>query len=255
MRQNVRIQDKLKTIPSKDSSYSDKQLTKVGIYFGIVFVILLIGIASWQIVDRFGNSLSMIDQLGFLALAYFCLWIFVKTYFNGTIWDVMFNNLNGKKGENLIAKSLSENFDDSYTYMRNVTLPNHKIGDIDGLLINSKEIVIIEIKYYTGEYIIKDGNFYKLRGSHQRYFEPFHGPIKQAEKQKSALTEYLKQKGFTPHIRVFVALAHGKVIGIHNPHIYVLNNDNLILKLKEEFASTVHLQNQSVEEIEKLLQY
>lgn len=254
MRQNVRIQNKLKTIPSKDRSYSEKRLTKVGIYFGFIIIILLIGIASWQIVDRFGNSLSMIDQLGFLALAYFCLWIFIKTYFNGTIWDVMFNNLKGKKGENLIADCLSKNFDDSYTYLRNITLPGNKIGDIDGLLINSKEVVIIEVKYYTGKYIIKDGTFHILKGSYPSPFGLTHDPIKQAERQKSALTDYLKQKGFTPHIRTFVALAHGKVVGIDGPtSVYVLNNDNLILKLKEEFASTVNLPDQPVEEIVAVL--
>jgi hypothetical protein len=254
MRQNVRIQDKLKTIPSKDRSYGDKQLTKVGIYFGIVFVILLIGIASWQIVDRFGNNLSIIDRLGFLSLAYFSLWIFYKSFSDGTLLDILVNNLKGKKGEDLIADCLSKNFNDSYTYIRNVILPDSKIGDIDGLLINSKEIVIIEVKYYTGEFIIKDGNFSKVINSRHYPFKLTHDPIKQAEKQKSALTEYLKQKGFTPHIRAFVALAHGKVINIQNSHIYVLNKENIIQKIKEEFASTANLQDQSVEEIVGVLQ-
>jgi hypothetical protein len=255
MRQNVRIQNKLKTIPSKNRSYSEKQLTKVAIYFGFIIIILLIGIASWQIVDRFGNSLSMIDQLGFLALSYFCLWIFIKTIFDDTIWDVIVNNIKGKKGKDLIAKCLSESFDDSYTYLRNVSLPDHKIGDIDGLLINSKEIVIIEVKYYTGKYIIKDGTFHILKGSYPSPFGLTHDPIKQAERQKSALTEYLNQKSFHPHIRAFVVLAHGKVVGIDGPTtFYVLNKDNLIPKLKEEFASTVHLPDQSVEEIVEVLQ-
>ncbi len=225
-------------------------IANVDIYTGIVIIILLIGTVSWLIVIRFGNSISITDQFGFLALAYFCLWIFFKTIFDDNIWDVMVNNIKGKKGEDLIAKCLSENFDDSYTYLRNITLPDDKIGDIDGLLINSKEIVIIEVKYFTGKFKIKDGIFHKLKGS---YLSPFglpHDPIKQAERQRLALTEYLNQKGFHPHIRPFVALAHGKVVGIDGPtSIYVLSNDNLIPKLKEEFASTVNLPNQSAEEI------
>ncbi|MHB1316911.1 MAG: nuclease-related domain-containing protein [Minisyncoccota bacterium] len=224
----------MKIIPYQ-KSYSSRQLRKIAKYVGLIFIILLLSTFAWLV--SFNEQLDVIYRILVLAFAYLGIWIFYKYSFDHI--DPFVNNLFGKEGESIIELALKNSFDDSYTYIKNYKIPNTKIGDIDGLLISPNEIIIIEVKFYSGVFEIINGIFYKFHKKPYPDFFP-HNPIKQVERQKDCLTSFLKEKGLEVHIRDVVVLAHGRVKNIQGPTgVYVLNKDNLVDFIRKE-TSAIH---------------
>lgn len=223
----------MKTIQSQ-SSYSTLRLKKLGKQTIVAFIVLLVGTLAWLVLQYVGNQLNIIYKALLLFIAYFGLYFFFKETNNKYI-DEVYNNFMGTRGENLIEKLLKDNFDDSYTYIRNYVVSDSKIGDIDGLLIGPNEIVIIEVKYYYGSFEILNGEFYKIRKRSQYHL--WHNPIRQVERQKEALIDFLKVNGLNINVRAFVVLASGGISDIKGPTgIYVLNKNNFVDFIKKEMS-------------------
>jgi hypothetical protein len=122
----------------------------------------------------------------------------------------------GKEGENKVLQILEESLDDNFTYITNYVIPNTRIGDIDGLLIGPKGIVILEIKNYAGIFRISGGDMYrKLKGDVFKLYKK--NPFKQIKKQKEYLDKFLHEKGIDVKITPIVVLVYGKIEKITGP--------------------------------------
>jgi len=100
--------------------------------------------------------------------------------------DKVMGFLFGQMGENKVTSVLKNHLDDSYTYIRNYKIPNFG-GDIDGILITPRKIILVEVKTYTGKYKVVDGKFYKIYRNGSTYMLP-RSPIEQVIKQQGAGT-------------------------------------------------------------------
>jgi hypothetical protein len=122
----------------------------------------------------------------------------------------------GKEGENKVLQILEESLDDNFTYITNYVIPNTRIGDIDGLLIGPKGIIILEIKNYAGIFRISGRDIYrKLRGNVFKLYKK--NPFKQIKKQKEYLDKFLHEKGINMKITPIVVLVYGKIETITGP--------------------------------------
>jgi hypothetical protein len=122
----------------------------------------------------------------------------------------------GKEGENKVLQILEESLDDNFTYITNYVIPNTRIGDIDGLLIRPKGIIILEIKNYAGIFRISGGDMYrKIKGDVFKLYKK--NPFKQIKKQKEYLDKFLHEKGIDVKITPIVVLVYGKIEKITGP--------------------------------------
>lgn len=218
------------------TSYSSQKIKKHITYAIALIFILLFSLITFSVVEHLGKDMNIVYRYSLIVLAYIALGIFY-IFTRHKYIDEFFNNLMGKKGENLIAEILKTNFDDSYTYIRNYEIPNCKIGDIDGILISSNEIIILEVKYYTGDFEILKGEFYKF-SKRGKLYRTCHNPIRQAQQQKESLVSYLDTKGFNVPMRALVVLASGNIKSIQGvTYVYVLNENNLVSFIKKEIQS------------------
>lgn len=216
------------------TSYSSLRLKSLGIRAALIGLVLALSTCTWLVLNHYSDDLSLYYRLPLLIISY--VGIGVLYYYSRPKYvDEVFNNFIGKRGEDQIATLLQQHFDDSYTYIRNYVIPQTRIGDIDGLLINSKEVIIIEIKYYSGEFEIINGVFFKCKKN--RLYRLWNNPINQVEKQKNHLVALLKQRGLDMHVKTFVALAHGRVKNIKgHTGVYVLTKDNLVDIIQKEIV-------------------
>jgi hypothetical protein len=131
----------------------------------------------------------------------------------------------GKEGENKVLQILEESLDDNFTYITNYVIPNTRIGDIDGLLIGPKGIVILEIKNYAGIFRISGEDMYrKLKGDVYRLYKK--NPFEQIMKQKEYLDKFLYEKGINIKITPIVVLVYGKINAITGPTKVLITEAN-----------------------------
>jgi hypothetical protein len=131
----------------------------------------------------------------------------------------------GKEGENKVLQILEESLDDNFTYITNYVIPNTRIGDIDGLLIGPKGIVILEIKNYAGIFRISGEDMYrKLKGDVYRLYKK--NPFEQIMKQKEYLDKFLYEKGIDVKITPIVVLVYGKINAITGPTKVLITEAN-----------------------------
>ena len=122
----------------------------------------------------------------------------------------------GREGENKVLQMLEESLDDNFIYITNYVIPNTRIGDIDGLLIGPKGIIILEIKNYAGIFRISGGDMYrKIKGDIFKLYKK--NPFKQIKKQKEYLEKFLHEKGIDVKITPIVVLIYGKIEKITGP--------------------------------------
>ena len=134
----------------------------------------------------------------------------------------------GKEGEESVLNMLSKTLDDNYIYIPNYTIPNTRIGDIDGLLIGPKGIIIIEIKNWDGYFRISGPDVYrKLRGAIFKLYKK--SPFKQIARQGQYLAKFLKENGIYMKIIPLVVLVYGRIASISGKTgIFITEENNLI---------------------------
>lgn len=168
-----------------------------------------------------------------LICGIFCFWV-VKDLFD-PLMDRIHEAWSGKEGEAVVAKILSETLDNNYTYVKNYLIPNTRIGDIDGLLIGPKGLILIEVKNYQGVFRIAGNDVLRrLRGDIYKLYRK--SPFKQTERQQEYLAKYLKGKGIIIPIHAVIALVSGKISAISGETgLFIAEAQNLtnyVFKLK-----------------------
>lgn len=128
----------------------------------------------------------------------------------------------GILGENNIQQILEQHLSDEYLYIKNYTVPNTFIGDIDGILIGPKGIILIEVKNWLGEFLIRWKSFLNTQTGSRR------SPYKQIENQEKVLSYYLRSKGIQEKPQKLLVLVGGSVKSIQGKTgTYTLELQNL----------------------------
>lgn len=187
-------------------SYSSKNLRKLT-PIAIAWLGILLFLAILLILTPF---VGFLREYWFIILAI----TFLLSYFSKDHIDTLVDNIKsfrfGKEGEDRVIEELKKTLDDSYIYVTNYQIPNTRIGDIDGLLIGPKGIIIIEVKNFSGVFRFAGEDMYKrVRGDIYRYFRK--NPIWQINRQREYLGKFLKEKGIDIKPSAIVVMAGGKI--------------------------------------------
>jgi hypothetical protein len=119
----------------------------------------------------------------------------------------------GKEGEDAVIEELKKTLDDNYVYVTNYQIPNTKIGDIDGLLICPKGILVLEVKNYVGVFRISgDDMLRRLRGDIYKLYR--RSPFQQVIRQTKYLDKFFKDNGVNVRVLPIVVLVTGKISAI-----------------------------------------
>ena len=84
---------------------------------------------------------------------------------------------------------------------------NQSLFQIDCLLIFQKQIYLLEIKNYEGEFVLKDGGFYTVSSNRQ-----IRNPIQQLERSKILLEQFLRKNGFSIPIQSYVVFVNNTFV-------------------------------------------
>lgn len=140
--------------------------------------------------------------------------------------DKVKNFQDGIQGEDEVLKVLNESLSDDYYYIKNFLIPNTMIGDIDGLIVCPKGIILLEIKNYKGRFRFSGQDlFKKIKDNIYRLFGK--SPVRQVHMQKDCLQKFLNDKNFSANIIPFVVMVDGKVenySGTQGIFISTINN-------------------------------
>jgi len=187
-------------------SYSKQELKKLLpkglIILGIIVIISLIFLIS-PVIPVFKQYIWIIVFI--VLLAFFIL----KPAINKLFRNIGFLRY-GKQGEDEVKNILQETLDDNYTYIPNYIIPNTRIGDIDGLLISPKGILVLEIKNYAGIFRISGSDLYRKR-SRDIFQLYYRNPFTQIKRQRDYLEKFLKEGGIDMRVMAIVVLVVGKI--------------------------------------------
>ncbi len=151
--------------------------------------------------------------------------ILIKYLFSSNFSEYKFKY--GKEGEEKVQQILAESLNNDYIYVPNYIIPNTKIGDIDGLLISPKGIIILEIKNYVGIFRASGNDLYRKLGKYifKLYYK---NPFQQVLRQKEYLGKFLKEKGINLPIIPIVVLVEGKLQTTKKYEVFITEDINLI---------------------------
>ncbi len=204
-------------------SYSEQMMRRLGKPLLIILIILAV-IFVLGIVQMFTPALQKYD-LAFLVVL-IVIFVALKNPIEDLI-DEYKDYIYGKEGEEYVEKILSETLNDEYSYIRNYIIPNTRIGDIDGLLVGPKGIIVIEVKNYAGVFRISGGDMYRrLRGDIYKLYRK--SPFRQTIQQRDYLKRFLREKNFDVPIAALIVLVDGKISSISGEtKIFVIEPEKL----------------------------
>jgi len=171
---------------------------------------------------------AMKQYLWGIAITVVIVFVLVRKH-SDSLFENIGNFKKGKRGEDEVAAMLKENLDDNYTCVENYMIPNARIGDIDGLLIGPKGVVILEVKNYQGVFRISGPDLYRRnRGDNYTLYKK--SPFIQATRQKNYLSKYFKDKciGDVP-VKAIVIFPEAKISSINGETgVFVTENNKLV---------------------------
>lgn len=199
-------------------SYSSVMLRKLWppalVFLALMASIFLITFVLPIFVKSLGNNWWVLLIVGLIALRY------SLNKFDFII-DTLHGFYYGRAGEEKVIETLENTLDDSYTHIANYLIPNTRIGDIDGILVGPKGIVILEVKNYVGVFRISGDDMYRrLKGDIYKLYRK--SPFKQTIRQKECLTKFLKDKGLDTRVLATIVLVSGKITHINGePGVFI----------------------------------
>jgi hypothetical protein len=216
----------MKTIKSQESYSSEKLHKLLPIAWAILIYLVLVLIALIL------TSIIPALQRYFLGMVISAsiVFIFMKKF--DPFFEKVGNFIKGKRGEDKVAVMLKENLDDSYTYIENYMIPNARIGDIDGLLIGPKGVIILEVKNYQGVFRISGPDLYRRnRGDNYTLYK--RSPFAQTIRQKNYLSKHFKNNGLIDMpIKMIVVFPEAKISSISGETgVFITENDKLINRI------------------------
>ena len=123
----------------------------------------------------------------------------------------------GAAGEDHVTQAIRNVLDERWTLFRNLMLPNSNNGDIDIVLVGPGGIWALEVKTYTGNYIVRDGSYYK-ESRNGLWYKQKRGPGAQLYENAGALRDYLVLQGITCRncVKRVVVMAGESKVYVHS---------------------------------------
>ncbi len=128
---------------------------------------------------------------------------------------------------------------------------NQSLFQIDCLLIFKQQIYLLEIKNYEGEFVLKDGEWFKVSGNRQ-----IRSPIQQLDRSKILLEQFLRKNGFSFTVLPYVVFVNDTFMLYEAPvnlpvvfpaqqlkFIHKLNNITSSLVQKHQQLATILVDN------------
>jgi hypothetical protein len=156
---------------------------------------------------------------------------FARKYFDPFL-EVVGDFRKGKRGEEKVLTMLKESLDNDYTYVENYIIPNTRIGDIDGLLIGPKGVIVLEVKNYQGTFRVSGSDLYRRnRGDNHTLYRK--SPFAQAIRQKNYLLKHFKDKGISNvSVRAVVVFPEARLSSINGEiGVFVTENYKLVNRI------------------------
>lgn len=145
--------------------------------------------------------------------------ILILTNLKNDIEDALYEQkiyYKGEKGEEIITEVLKRSLDHRFIYIKNYSLPNVERGDIDGLILGPKGIIVLEVKNYFGEFRISGSDLYRKTRKWLTYKLYPKSPIRQVLKQAYFLRQILKDKNIDVKIIPIVVFVNGRIESIQD---------------------------------------
>jgi nuclease-like protein len=123
----------------------------------------------------------------------------------------------GAAGEDNVTKAILNVLDERWIMFRNLMLPNSNNGDIDIVLVGPGGIWALEVKTYTGNYIVRNGSYYK-ESRNGLWYKQKRGPGAQLYENAGALRDYLMLQGITSRncVKRAVVMAGESNVYVHS---------------------------------------
>lgn len=123
----------------------------------------------------------------------------------------------GAAGEENVMQAILHVLDERWTMFRNLMLPNSNNGDIDIVLVGPGGIWALEVKTYTGNYIVRNGSYYK-ESRNGLWYKQKRGPGAQLYENAGALRDYLMLQGITCRncVKRVVVMAGESKVYVHS---------------------------------------
>lgn len=205
-------------------SYLTKELEKIGNKPTIILLLLLVfllifvftGVFSLVPLPEFLKFLEPVKKF-FPSIAIFFLIVFLLFSILGgfeyldSLIDKLDSLIKGEEGENRVINFLKRHLSDKYVYIKNYELSNIETGDIDGILIGPKGIILLEIKNYHGLFRVSGQELYRKERGKMRYKLYYKNPIRQILEREFFLNELLKDNNINIKTIPIVVFVNGKI--------------------------------------------
>jgi len=142
--------------------------------------------------------------------------------------DSIYKFRKGQRGEDSVVNALTQFLGDEYIYIPNYIIPNSRIGDMDGLIIGPKGVIILEIKNWEGIFRISGRDVYRrLRADIYKLYRK--NPFVQVYRCNESLRKLLAYKGMNTRVIPVVVLVSGKISAITGKtEIYITEVEKLV---------------------------
>lgn len=147
------------------------------------------------------------NVLASLVFALFYIFVVYKNSDRKELFHQLQSFTKGIDGEKQVRALLKKNLNDEYTYLPNYVIPKTFVGDIDGLLVGPKGVIIIEVKNWFGSFLVQSGNIYRKSNPDAQLKNPFIQVARQAE----ALEDFLKANQQSVPMRKLIVLINGNL--------------------------------------------
>lgn len=167
----------------------------------IMVVGFLVGVVAPVFIFPWSNVLVA------LVCALFYIFAVYKNTDRRALYHQLQSFTKGIDGEKQVRALLEHNLNNEYTYLPNYVIPKSFVGDIDGLLIGPKGVIIIEVKNWVGSFFVQSGNIYRK----YRHNTPLSNPFVQVLRQAEALESFLTANQQSVSVRKLIVLVNGKL--------------------------------------------
>ena len=201
-----------KSYSQKKHEIINKKIIFVLIIF-FIFVLLIIGGACYYLTKK-PVFLKSIDKfLPYIFVILILIIFYLKSHLEDLFYEIKIL-YKGEEGEDKVINLLKRFLDHRYIYIANYNLPNIETGDIDGLIIGPKGLIVLEIKNYPGVFRIGGLDLYRKIQKPYIYRLYFKSPVKQVLQRLYILRELFKDKNVNIKIIPIVVLVSGEIENI-----------------------------------------
>lgn len=225
-------------------SYSSRKASQFGKGIERSKIIIALIIASYLIFFAWFWTAQRYWSLVFISV----VWLFLFSRFNKNHQWMRWRLggfKRGTEGEEEVIRLFCAHLDDSFVYIANYTNPAACFGDIDGIVVGSTGVFLLEIKNWHGRFRASGLDFYRHRGG--KMYELYNSPVAQIQTNMERLGEHLRDRGIQVPMRSFVVMTDGYIESFNgNTGVFIANPQKVVDEIKN---SSTRLNSEQIQKI------